>query len=166
MFLARMAMLAVALAGLFSLATATSLLPAERAQVSTNSSDNVQKAAIAAIAAMPIVNHLDKRDDSVHGCHNPTDEFGPAPSVEDCTAAIKQSQTRQEDITLLFNLGCVHSVSGNCTASVCPQLEGTSTISPSEAAQYMTETILPECVAKGSRGWYMDRSKGAGIYLH
>ncbi|KAI4868261.1 hypothetical protein F4820DRAFT_445169 [Hypoxylon rubiginosum] len=161
MFLVRMAVSAVILTGLLDLAGATPFLPAESAQVSTDSFDNMQE------AAMSTIKHLEKRDDSVHGCHDPpTAEFGPAPSVEDCSAAIKLSQARQEDITLLFSIGCVHSVSGNCTASVCPQLDGTSTISPSEAAQYMSETVLTECIAKGVRGWYMDRNKGAGIYLH
>ncbi|KAI0167161.1 hypothetical protein GGR52DRAFT_91384 [Hypoxylon sp. FL1284] len=164
MFLVQPAMLMVALTAFFNLTAATPLASAG-AQVSTDASENMQATAT---LGMPAINHLKSRDDAVHGCYKPTAELGPAPSVDDCNGAIDQVRARQGTITIMPELGCVTVKSGNCTASVCPHLMpgSVSSVSPSEAAQYLSDTVLPECIAKGLRGWYMNRNNAVGVYLN
>ncbi|KAI0379855.1 hypothetical protein F5Y04DRAFT_289716 [Hypomontagnella monticulosa] len=113
----------------------------------------------------PGTEHIKQRRDGIHRCHDPVAEFGPAPSVEDCNDAIKKLQAVQEDITVKLVEGCYQAWSGNCTASVCPQRVGESTISPSLATKYMSDFVMAECISKGLRGWYMDRDSGVGVYL-
>ncbi|KAI1391254.1 uncharacterized protein F4822DRAFT_442317 [Hypoxylon trugodes] len=129
------------------------------------SPEHMQKAALSDAIVQSSADHANIPRDAVHRCHQSVAEFGPAPSVDDCNGAIKKLQAVQGDITVNLVEGCYHAVSGNCTASVCPQRVGISTISPTLAAQYMTNSILTECIADGLRGWYLDRSYGIGVYL-
>ncbi|KAI1758599.1 hypothetical protein GGR53DRAFT_529176 [Hypoxylon sp. FL1150] len=162
MFLMRMTGLTVVAVTLFDMTAATPLASAGAAQALISSPGYMQQAAVLT------VKYPEKRDDdTAYGCHNPGPEFGPAPSVEDCTAAIKLTEAKQGDITLNFNDGCTHTVSGNCTASTCPLLGQGPTffIAPVTAAQYMNNAIMPNCIAKGFRGWYSDRTLHAGMFL-
>ncbi|KAI1115773.1 hypothetical protein F5Y14DRAFT_449580 [Nemania sp. NC0429] len=103
----------------------------------------------------------------VYRCHDPHPEiFGPAPPVEDCNNVIKQFAALTTTIDVKLVEGCYQIVSGNCTGLVCPQRLGESTISGALAAQYMATPLRDECIAKGSRGWWMDgQGLGIGVYL-
>lgn len=161
-----MAILAVTMSGLFNLAVAAAVLPLGAAHVSASPSSKLMRnAALSDSIAESAVEHVKHRRDAVHGCQKPTHEFGPAPSAEDCSGAIKQLQAVKNDITVKLVEGCYHAWSGNCTASVCPQKVGSSTIPPSAAAQFMTGSVMTECIDNGLRGWYVDRDYGVGVYL-
>ncbi|KAI0201094.1 hypothetical protein F4808DRAFT_139055 [Astrocystis sublimbata] len=100
-------------------------------------------------------------------CHDPHPElFGPAPPVEDCQGVIKQFAELPTIIDVKLVEGCSQIISGNCTGLVCPQRLGESTVSGTVAARFMKSPLLDECIAKGSRGWWIDgQGLGIGVYL-
>ncbi|KAI0398293.1 Apc13p protein-domain-containing protein [Xylariaceae sp. FL0594] len=108
----------------------------------------------------------------VFRCHDPhPEQFGPAPSVEDCKDVIRQFAALTEVIDVKLVEGCKQITSGNCTGSVCPQRVGESSIPGSVAAQYMESPILDQCIAKGQRGWWNDgqglgNKDGCYSYIH
>ncbi|KAI1477247.1 hypothetical protein F4774DRAFT_390240 [Daldinia eschscholtzii] len=167
MFLMRMAGLAIITAGLLNLASAAAAVSIEgtKSLSSASSSEFMQDTVLRDMIAESTLGHAKHRRDAVHRCYVPASEVGPVPSVDDCLGAIKQLRTVQGDITVKLVEGCYHAVYGNCTASVCPQRIGTSTISPALAAQYMSDSVMGECISKGHRGWYLDRDYGIGVYL-
>ncbi|KAL7625631.1 hypothetical protein AAE478_004851 [Parahypoxylon ruwenzoriense] len=159
-------------AGLFNLAAGgpVGLRGGTGGQVMNSTSQLMQQAALSGIIAESATHHTKKRRDAVHRCHDTVPEFvskppGPAPPVDDCNDVIQKLKAVQGDITVKLVEGCYEVWSGNCTGSVCPQRIGTSTISPALAAQYMADSIIPECISKGLRGWYVDRDYGIGVYL-
>ncbi|OTA99213.1 hypothetical protein M426DRAFT_27734 [Hypoxylon sp. CI-4A] len=162
LFPLRMNTSAAVMAGLLN------LLVAAAVAVSSGDLGGEKTSDIAVLPATVIdstVQHVKSPRDAVHRCYDPSDEFGPAPSVEDCQGAIKQIQAVQGDITVKLVEGCYKVWSGNCTGLVCPQRDGTSTISPALAAQYMADSVMTECISNGLRGWYLDRDYGVGVYL-
>ncbi|OTA87637.1 hypothetical protein M434DRAFT_375353 [Hypoxylon sp. CO27-5] len=166
--LVTMAILAVTMTGLLGLSANAALIPVPRGngvQPITFSSTLMRHAVLPDVVTESTDTRIKHRQDAVHRCYRPTDEFGPAPSVEDCKDVIKQLQEVENDITVKLVEGCYKVWSGNCTGSVCPQRVGTSTIPPSVAAQYMTDSIMTECITNGLRGWYLDRDCGIGVYL-
>ncbi|KAI1377464.1 Apc13p protein-domain-containing protein [Hypoxylon crocopeplum] len=154
MFFARIAILAAMVISPLDLATAVAVAftGGLEGDVSSSSSELMRQAALSNMITESAVEHVKQRRDAVHRCHQPTAEFGPGPPVEDCKAAIKQLQAVKEDIVVQLVEGCYQVTSGNCTGSVCPQRVGTSTISPSLAAQYMADSIMAGCIANGLRG--------------
>ncbi|KAI1802264.1 hypothetical protein F4811DRAFT_555004 [Daldinia bambusicola] len=167
MFLMRMAALAIIPTSFFNLAPTAAAVSIEgmKPLSSASSPAFMQDTVLRDVIAESIVGHAKQRRDAVHRCYEPASEIGPVPSVDDCLGAIKQLRTVQGDITVKLVEGCYHAVFGNCTASVCPQRIGTSTISPALAAQYMSDSVMGECISKGHRGWYLDRGNGIGVYL-
>ncbi|KAI0840303.1 hypothetical protein F5Y06DRAFT_253739 [Hypoxylon sp. FL0890] len=167
MFVMPIAILAVIVPGL-GLAAAAAIDPAsggKGVQPATTSSEVMQHLVVPSGLIESTDKNIKQRQDAVHRCYRPTDEFGPAPSVEDCNDVIKQLQEVEDDITVQLVEGCYKVWSGNCTGAVCPQRVGSSTISPSVAAQYMVDSVMTECIAHGLRGWYLDRDCGIGVYL-
>ncbi|OTA61033.1 hypothetical protein K449DRAFT_445575 [Hypoxylon sp. EC38] len=165
---ATMAILAVTMTSLLSLLASAALIPVPRGngvQPITFSPTLMRRSVLPDTVTESTDTRVKQRQDAVHRCYRPADEFGPAPSVEDCKDVIKQLQEVENDITVKLVEGCYKVWSGNCTGSVCPQRVGTSTISPSVAAQYMADSIMTECITNGLRGWYLDRDCGIGVYL-
>ncbi|KAI0129374.1 hypothetical protein F4776DRAFT_671868 [Hypoxylon sp. NC0597] len=163
-----MIMLAAIMTGLLGLGTTAALIPVpggNGVQPIPFSSTLMQHAVLPDAITESTDTRIKQRQDVVHRCYRPTDEFGPAPSVEDCNDVIKQLREVENDITVKLVEGCYKVWSGNCTGLVCPQRVGTSTISPSVAAQYMADSIMTECITNGLRGWYLDRDYGIGVYL-
>ncbi|KAI8956800.1 hypothetical protein F5Y11DRAFT_361382 [Daldinia sp. FL1419] len=173
MFLMRVAALVVLAAGLPDLASVAVATSINQGTITPVSSYDLMQETdlrnahveLRSVIVEPAVGHANQRRDAVHRCYEPSSEVGPVPSADDCLAAIKQLQAVQGDITVKLVEGCYHAVSGNCTASVCPQRIGTSSISPATAAQFLSDSVMPECISKGHRGWYLDRGYGIGVYL-
>ncbi|KAI1451990.1 hypothetical protein F4805DRAFT_463218 [Annulohypoxylon moriforme] len=157
----------MATTGLLDLAGAAAIAPAtgHGIQLSTSSAQQVRKAPLANMIADSTAEQLNERQDAVHRCYPPSPAVDPTPSVEDCKGSIAKLQAVQGDIVVKLVEGCYETWNGNCTASVCPQKDGTSTISPSVAAQFMIDSVMIECISNGLRGWYLDRSYGIGVYL-
>ncbi|KAF3063914.1 hypothetical protein GL218_02301 [Daldinia childiae] len=152
MFLTRMAALAIITTGALNLAPSVAAA-AIKGTGSLSSSEFMQETVLRDMITDSAVGHAMQRRDAVHRCYEPASEVGLVPSADDCLDAIKQLRTVQGDITVKLVEGCYHAVSGNCTASVCPQRIGTSTISPALAAQYLSDSVMSECISKGHRGW-------------
>ncbi|KAI1092343.1 hypothetical protein F5B19DRAFT_492585 [Rostrohypoxylon terebratum] len=170
MVLVRTSVLAMAVAGLFDLAGTAAIVPAYDHEIQISASTHKCPPAQAPRADMiPDFNaeHTSKRQNQgvVHRCYKPSPINDPTPSAEDCQGAITKLQAAQDDIVVKLVEGCFQIWNNNCTASVCPQKDGTSIISPSVAAQFMIDSVMPECISNGLRGWYLDRSYGIGVYL-
>ncbi|KAI2779568.1 Apc13p protein-domain-containing protein [Daldinia loculata] len=168
MFLMRMAALAVITTGVLNLAPSAAAVVI-KGTGSLSSSEFMQETVLRDMIADSTVGHAMQRRDAVHRCYEPASEVGPVPSADDCLGAIKQLRTVQADITVKLVEGCYHAVSGNCTASVCPQRIGTSTISPALAAQYLSDSVMSECISKGHRGCcytyvHMQRPRDADMF--
>ncbi|KAI2465681.1 hypothetical protein F4781DRAFT_435187 [Annulohypoxylon bovei var. microspora] len=171
MFLLRTSILAMAATGLLDLTAAAAISPAiERETQFTYLSarrDCTAPFPLAKMFADSAAEHLKQRQSqtAVHRCYKPSPTNDPTPSSEDCKGCITKLQAVQGDITVKLVEGCYETWNGNCTASVCPQKDGTSVISPSTAAQFMIDSVMTECISNGLRGWYLDRSYGIGVYL-
>ncbi|KAI1102402.1 hypothetical protein F4804DRAFT_334331 [Jackrogersella minutella] len=167
MYLMRVAVSAVFVTGLLNLAGALAIAPAtgNGVQLSAPLSHPMRKTPHANIICGSTAQYIEERQNAVHRCYEPSPESDPTPSVEDCKGVITKLQAVQGDITVKLVEGCYEVWNGNCTGSVCPQRLGESTISPSLAAQYMTDSVMTECISKGLRGWYLDRDYGIGVYL-
>ncbi|KAI1076320.1 hypothetical protein F5B20DRAFT_584448 [Whalleya microplaca] len=150
--------------GLFSLVLAAAVVRGT-GQVSTLSPEAIRKDVLSDMIADSAAEYGLQRRDVVHRCYDPNPDKGPAPSADDCNGAIEQLKNKGGDITVNLVEGCSEVWNGNCTASVCPQRWGLSTISASVAAQFMADSVMAECISKGLRGWYLDRDYGIGVYL-